>query len=126
MSRFGYDVAVACWIYPNILPPGRRFTAPTSVALRAGNCHNYAMKPVVSVLHPDYNGEACLKPAEKSVLSQTWNRFFHRADKNRNRPDILSLSPSAAVLNQVGSQEFPRRQAGIDAEAVMATLRRIF
>jgi transketolase len=42
-----------------------------------------------------------------------------------NGPDILSLSPSAAVLNQVGSQEFLRHQAGIDAEAVMATIRRI-
>jgi transketolase len=39
---------------------------------------------------------------------------------------ILSLTPSAAVLNQVGSQEFLRRQAGIDAEAVMAAVRRIF
>jgi transketolase len=43
-----------------------------------------------------------------------------------NGPKILSLSPSAAVLNQVGSQEFLRRQAGIDAEAVMAAARRIF
>lgn len=42
-----------------------------------------------------------------------------------NGPDILSLSPSASVLNQVGSQEFLRHQAGIDAEAVMATIRRI-
>ncbi|MGA2278804.1 MAG: transketolase C-terminal domain-containing protein [Verrucomicrobiota bacterium] len=43
-----------------------------------------------------------------------------------NGPDILSLSPSAAVLNQVGSQEFLRQQAGIDTETVMATIRRIF
>ena len=43
-----------------------------------------------------------------------------------NGPEILSLSPSAAVLNQVGFQEFLRRLAGIDAEAVRATLRRIF
>jgi transketolase len=42
-----------------------------------------------------------------------------------NNLKILSLSPSAAVLNQVGSQEFLRRQAGIDAEAVMAAIRQI-
>jgi transketolase len=38
---------------------------------------------------------------------------------------ILSLSPCAAALNQVGSQEFLRRQSGIDAEAVVAAVRRI-
>jgi transketolase C-terminal domain/subunit len=43
-----------------------------------------------------------------------------------NEPDILSLSPAPTVLNQVGSQEFLRQQAGIDAAAVMATIRRIF
>jgi hypothetical protein len=84
------------------------------------------MKPVVSARLPVYNGEVYLKPTVESVLSQTWNRFLLRVDKNRNRSDILSLSPTAAVLNQVGSREFLRHQAGIDAEAVMATLRRIF
>ena len=38
---------------------------------------------------------------------------------------ISSLSPSAAALNQVGSQDFLRRQAGINAEAIMAAIRRI-
>jgi len=39
---------------------------------------------------------------------------------------ILSLAPSASALNQVGSQEFLRRRSGIDSEAVMAAVRRIF
>lgn len=39
---------------------------------------------------------------------------------------ILSLTPSTAALNQVGSQDFLRGRAGINTEAVMAAVRQIF
>jgi transketolase C-terminal domain/subunit len=39
---------------------------------------------------------------------------------------ILSLTPSTAALNQVGSQNFLRGRAGINTEAVMGAVRQIF
>ena len=40
-------------------------------------------------------------------------------------PEIISLAPSPDVLNQVGTQEYLRRKAGIDAGAVAEAVRRI-
>jgi transketolase len=39
-----------------------------------------------------------------------------------NGQKILSLAPSASVLNQVGSQEFLREQGGVGEEAVMVAV----
>jgi transketolase len=40
-------------------------------------------------------------------------------------PEIISLAPSPEILRQVGSQEFLRRQAGIDTGSVAEAVRRI-